>query len=104
MQSNDINAIVKNIRSDAASKKYNEIQMKEKYINFRDNYPKLFEAAADTTFPLTFLDQMMFQLNALNNKKIALDDADKIVYGSLRERYIDPVMSNIPASVKDPLP
>ena len=96
MQSPNILTTVKKIRSDATSKKYNELQMKERYIDFRDNYPKLYEAAADTSFPLTFLDQMMIQLNALNNKEIALDDADKIVYGSLQKTYIDPVMSTLP--------
>lgn len=103
MDSSDIKSIVSKIRDDAKSRKFNELQMKSMYIDFRDSYPKLYEAAVDTSFPLTFLNGMMIQLDALRKKEIGLDEADKIVYGDLQKTYIDPVVSKLPPKENMPL-
>ena len=91
--SSQITETVNHIRKDA-EKGISIQKLRVKYISFRDSYPKLFEAAADSSFPLTFLDPMIVQLKALNNKEIDLESADKLVYGKLQKQYVDPVLSN----------
>jgi hypothetical protein len=67
-----------------------ETYLKNKYWDFWEKYPKLFNAAADRSFPLTFLANMLVQLEKLNKNEINLDCADSNVYGELRKEYIDP--------------
>ena len=93
MDTEEIKSIVNEIRS---SMRYNKREyFTEKYHNFVENYPKLFEAAVNDKFPLGFLDIMLDQLKLLNNKQTNLDSADAKIYGTLREKYIDPYVPQV---------
>jgi hypothetical protein len=91
LSSQEISRTVKEIR-ELAKKKRNVESLRDKYIEFVDKYPKLFAAAVDLSFPMTFLEIMLDKLEALNKKEIDLDAADKHVYGELQKTYIDPVI------------
>ena len=67
-------------------------KLKEEHFQFYEKYPKLFAAATDPMFPLTFLETMLSQLEMLNKKETDIDTADKEVYGELQKTYIDPVI------------
>lgn len=87
----EIARTVKSIR--ALAEKKNVDDLRNEFIEFVDKYPKLFNAAVDVTFPMSFLEMMLVQLEALNKKEIDLDAADKQVYGELQKTYIDPIVS-----------
>jgi len=93
LTSEEIRATVNQIR--ASRKK--EPELRTIYFDFLEAYPKLFAAAIDPTFPMTFLERMLIQLDALNKKEIDIDAADKEVYGELQKVYIDPVIPTIPS-------
>jgi len=63
-------------------------QFTAKYPDFVKECPKLFDAAIDSTFPLTFLDLMISQINKLDSKKTNKDTADKAIVEALNEQYI----------------
>ncbi len=64
----------------------------EKYKEFYEKYPKLFQAAIDHKFDLLFLDLMVARSTMVNNNSMSLDNADKEIYDVLRENYITPVL------------
>jgi len=96
MSADSIRDQVNVIRSMASI--HTESKLRTMYNDFLDKYPKLFAAAIDPTFPLTFLDQMLQQMESLNKNEIKLDDADKIIYGDLQKKFIDPF---IPTDTKN---
>lgn len=86
---------IKSIIEILKNSRENEEVLKETYIEFYDTYPKLFKAALDKSFPMTFLDVMLMNLEKLNNNEFSVDDADKSVYGILQKEYIDPVTEKL---------
>jgi len=68
---------------------------------FYESFPKLFDAAADSSFPMKFLSLMLEQLQDLRENKTNLDAADAVVYTQLRETYIDPSFPPIVSDVSD---
>ena len=67
-------------------------------LEFYEMFPKLFDAAADKTFPMTFLNAMLLQLKELKSNNTTIDDADALIYGQLRETYIEPTFPSASAS------
>ena len=64
-----------------------------KYHDFKMTFPKLYEAALNPSFPLEFFDMMLKQRDNLRDKVNTVDDADRIVYDTLREKYVTPIIS-----------
>ena len=90
-KSEEIKTTINAIRKDTQS--YSEKALKAKYFDFYDNYPKLFDVAKNITFPLTYLDMMLAELDNLNTQKVDSEQADKNIYGHLRSIYVDPLVS-----------
>lgn len=86
---------IKKILTEIRGSDENVEVLQKNYIEFYDTYPKLFRAAIDKTFPLTFLDVMLKNLEKLNKNECTVDEADKSVYGILQKEYIDPVTDNL---------
>lgn len=93
MDSTKILNIVNEIRSSNRPDKH--AYFKGKYLNFWDKYPKLFEAAVDPNFPLTYLHMMLDQRDRLNNSQLSVEEADKEIYDKLREDYVTPVIESM---------
>ena len=93
MQTSDIRSTIHQIRKDASSQQYTNVSLRTKYYSFFEENPRVFEAAIDVTFPLTYLELMLAELDKLNNKTVDMDSADKNIYGHLREIYVDPLIS-----------
>ena len=93
MQTSDIRSTIHQIRKDASSQQYTNVSLRTKYYSFFEENPRVFEAAIDVSFPLTYLELMLAELDKLNNKTVDMDSADKNIYGHLREIYVDPLIS-----------
>jgi hypothetical protein len=89
MQTADIKSTIVKIRQRQTEIKDVNV-IRDEYMSFFEAYPKLFAAAVDPAFPMTFIDPMLQALNDLDNKKLNLDAADELVYGQLRKKYVDP--------------
>ena len=61
----------------------------KKYSDFAKQCPKLFEAACDDQFPMTYLDLMCKQIGMLDEKKTNVDEANNVIFTTLNEKYID---------------
>jgi hypothetical protein len=91
MKPEDIKSTILEIREAVTSQPTLNIHtLRDKYMYFFEEFPKLFGAAADANFPLTFIDPMLKALGDLDSKKLDLDAADKLVYGQLKNKYVDP--------------
>lgn len=93
MEPEKIKSMVNEIRSCVDNGEKDEV-IKNRYLAFWQQYPKVYNAAVNRDFPLTFLSAMLIQLDKLNKKEIDLDGADSNVYGDLRKTYIDPYFPN----------
>jgi len=91
MDTATIRSIVSAIRAEADKSSIRSL--KDKYFDFYQNNPRLFEAAANTAFPLTYIDTMLAEIDKLNNKTTDMDAADKNIYGQLRSVYVDPLIN-----------
>ncbi len=91
METATIRATIAAIRADADKSSLRNL--KSKYFQFYENNPRLFEAAANTAFPLTYIETMLAEIDKLNNKTTDMDTADKNIYGQLRSVYVDPLIN-----------
>jgi hypothetical protein len=94
MDTKHIKNIVKDIRATSDTLEEKTRTFTAKYPDFVEKYPKLFAAALNPDFPLQYFDMMIQQLDQLNNRTTTIDDADKVIYGKLREDYVEPLMKN----------
>lgn len=62
------------------------------FSDFHRQYPKLFDACLNHDFPLEYLDYMLEMKNQLSESSLSIDEADKLVYNKLQEKYVLPVM------------
>lgn len=68
---------------------------KDKYADFVVKFPRLFDAALEPSFPMSFLEFMLQQRDGLYQQdlnKATVEAADKFVYDKLRETYVTPVV------------
>lgn len=93
MNSQEIKKIVGDIRAVSLFGEKTPHQIKSRYLEFYETFPKLFDAAMDKDFPMTYLNMMLVQLDQLKNGA-TVDAVDTVVYGQLREKYIDPFFPN----------
>jgi hypothetical protein len=70
--------------------------IQEVYADFAEKYPKLFEACLNPDFPLDFLEYMLQMKHVVTSSNMSIDDADKVVYGKLQEKYVTPFIPNHP--------
>jgi len=89
-KSQEIKDTITAIRNESHSS--SEKALKNKYYSFYEKYPKLFNVATNTSFPLTYLDMMLAELDNLDTQKVDMDTADKNIYGHLRSIYVDPMI------------
>lgn len=64
-----------------------EKELRNKFKDFVNDYPRLFEFAVNKNIELDFLDMMLKQLVLLKENCISLDTADSNVYKTLQEKY-----------------
>ena len=76
-----------------------EIYFRQKYPEFVEKYPRLFLCAIDPSFPLfssdAFLGKMLDMSKTLLMGEVGEEDADKIIYDDLREKYVTPVIEKL---------
>jgi hypothetical protein len=65
---------------------------KNTYEEFYKECPKLFDAAMDQEFPLTYLNMMIEQIVMLNKKKTNTDSANETIFKALNDEYIEPLV------------
>lgn len=80
------------IRKEADKTSYKALKIK--HMEFYDGHPRLFDAAADVTFPLTYIDTMLDEREKLKSNQVDADTADKNIYGQLRAVYVDPLVNS----------
>lgn len=97
MKSPEIMSIIEEIRTAPGTETNKRTLFKKRYGDFAESFPKLFEAALNKEFPLTYLKFMLEEKDKLESKHMTVDEADKVVYDRLREHYIDPVVGKTPA-------
>jgi hypothetical protein len=90
MRSEDIKRIIYEIRNANVSDK--NAYFRHKYPNFAKTHPRLFDAALDPAFDLTYLDMMLNYRDDIKKSNLNIDEADQVIYGKLREHYVDPLM------------
>lgn len=76
----------------AEAEKSSVKSLKAKFFSFYEKNPKLFDAAADPKFPLTYIEPMLAMIDKLNDKETDMESADKDIYGQLRSVYVDPLI------------
>jgi hypothetical protein len=89
-----IRLIVEEIR---ASKLGNNAKLEHfttKYKEFSLSCPKLFEAALDATFPLTYLEMMMQQIALLEKNGTDKEAANQVVFKVLNDKYVEPLVND----------
>ena len=96
MDTQEIKRIVLEIRRSRIPNK--EMYFRKQYPKFVEDFPKLFLAALNKDFPLTYLDIMLNQINTLTKDEASLDAADKVVYAQLRKDYVEPIVGKIDES------
>ena len=69
--------------------------LREKYKEFYELYPRLFEVSMTPSFKLDYLDMMLDTMQRIKDNSTTQDAADEIVYSTLKEKYVDPVVANI---------
>lgn len=89
METQKIKSIVEEIRASTDERKVKDQVFRAKYPVFIEQLPKLYEAALNPDFPLTYLDFMLKQLDMLSTSKATLDSADKVVYDQLNEGFVN---------------
>lgn len=62
------------------------------YQSFYETYPALFNACLDPSFKMDQLAYMLKQRDRIKNEGLSIDQADKEVYGVLKEKYVYPVL------------
>lgn len=67
-----------------------EPRARERHPVFARDYPRLFAAALNPTFPLDLLDFMLLQTAGLSRDGSGIVEADTAVFTRLRERYGQP--------------
>jgi hypothetical protein len=92
----ELMSIVNDIRNSCTPNK--EKYFACKYPDFKAKYPALFGAALNDSFSLRFLSLMLSQRNEVLLNKKDLDACDKVVYDTLREAYITPVIDKLGGS------
>lgn len=90
MNTETIRQTIFEIRAEASGKRSTIKNMRTKWFSFYESNPKLFDAAVDISFPLTYIDLMLEEIDKLNNNTVSMEQADKNVYGRLRGIYVDP--------------
>lgn len=101
MHASEIRKIVTEIRNAKGSNDYKDKHFRAKYPDFVMQLPKLFVAALNDSFPLQYLDLMLQQYDAIQNKTTSVNDADQLVYGKLRAKYVDPLVQTAQAQGQD---
>lgn len=99
MDTSAIRTTINAIRAEASKSSLKSL--KTKYHSFYENNPRLFEAAANVSFPLTYLDTMLAEIDKLNEQSIDMETADKNIYGQLRSIYVDPLIITDPNVITD---
>jgi len=89
MGTQKIKSIVEDIRASTDERTVKDKVFRAKYPVFVEQLPKLYEAALNPDFPLTYLDFMLKQLEMLSENKSTLDSADKVVYDQLNEGFVN---------------
>jgi Tfp pilus assembly protein PilN len=92
-----IRLIVEEIRASKLQDDAKLLYFASKYEDFSLLCPKLFEAALDTSFPLTYLEMMMQQIALLDKKRTDKDAANQVVFKVLNDQYVEPLV-NAPKS------
>jgi hypothetical protein len=90
LSSEDIRLIVHELREKSYVE--TEMELKDGYHRFFQEYPVLFNKSIDQTFDLVYLDRMLEMMDKLNSKLVSLDDADKDIYDELRNDFVTPVI------------
>lgn len=96
-ESQEIRNIVNDIRNSAhqMEESNREFVFRAKYPEFAEALPKLFLAAINNDFPLTYLEFMLQHFDKLVRKDIDINAADETVIGRLRTDYVEPIIANI---------
>lgn len=69
----------------------------QKYPEFKENFPKLYQGARDPNFDLHFLDMMLTMSEKLDKSNITVEEADKEVYGILNDSFgVTELVANLP--------
>lgn len=93
----NVRQIINVIRSSPMSEKEKRKHFSAKYANFAESMPKLFDLSVQEKISpknQEMLDMMLDMSEKLIDKKeIEVIEADKLVYGRLREDYIDPLVN-----------
>lgn len=93
MEAEDIKRVCLEVRQSAIPRFQKELYFEKKYPDFKEAYPKLFKACLDPDFPLLdHLDYMLRVMTQMEKEKLGVEDADRQVYDTLRERYVTPVI------------
>ena len=100
MNTETIRQTIFDIRAEASGKRSTIKNMRTKWFSFYESNPKLFDAAVDISFPLTFIDLMLEEIDKLNANAVSMEQADKNVYERLRGIYVDPHIQ-VPHDVHD---
>lgn len=94
MQSSEIKATCIAIRKGVISGLCDETFYKDRYNEFYLNYPTLFDACLNMSFPLDdYLDYMLLKKDELEDNKRSIEEADKEVYSHLNKQYVDPIIT-----------
>ena len=101
----NVRQIMNVIRSSKMSEKDKKKFFKAKYPNFAESMPKLFDLSIKDNMSQEhqiYLNMMLEMSEKLIDKKeIDIVDADKAIYGRLREDYIDPLIKPDKDKVKE---
>lgn len=86
----DVKSAIEIVHEIKNSKEKNKVDVfTKKYPGFVEQCPKLFEAACDDMFPMTYLEMMTQQINMLNSKTTNIDSANNVIFKTLNEKYVD---------------
>lgn len=92
----NVRQIIGSIRSSGLPENKKRKHFRAKYPNFAESMPKLFDMSVkDNLTPEheLYLNMMLNMSEKLVDKKeIDVIEADKLIYGRLREDYIDPIV------------
>jgi hypothetical protein len=71
------------------------LDIKKKYSEFEEKYPKLFENVVSKDFDIDNLKYMLNQMNEISENNLSQHDASVGVGGMLVDKYIKPNLPNL---------
>lgn len=86
----DIKSICESIRSS----KLQPRQLFEKFPDFAEQYPTLFQACVNKSNSLEYLDHMLDMVEKIEKRTVSVENADKDVYSILNDKYVNPVLKS----------